>query len=69
VFYQPQFKENKMTKTKEKSENSEMSVSKEYQETAAYYRWIDRGCPPNDDLADWAEIEKELMGKIHSDRF
>jgi hypothetical protein len=46
-----------------------MSVSKEYQEEAAYYRWMDRGCPPHDDLTDWVEIEKELMGKIHSDRF
>jgi len=58
-----------MKKIKEKSENSEMSVSKEYQEEAAYYRWMDRGCPPHDDLTDWVEIEKEFMGKIHSDRF
>jgi hypothetical protein len=59
----------KMAKTKEMSEKFEMSVSKEYQETAAYYRWMDRGCPHNDDLADWMEIEKELAGVIHSDRF
>jgi hypothetical protein len=55
--------------TKAKSVPSEMSVSREYQEVAAYYRWMDRGCPHNDDLTDWVEVEKELAGVIHSDRF
>jgi hypothetical protein len=58
-----------MAKTKEKTAKSEMSVSREYQEVAAYYRWMDRGCPLNDDLTDWMEIEKELAGMKHSDRF
>ena len=58
-----------MAKTKEKTAKSGMSVSKKYQQEAAYYRWMDRGCPPNDDLTDWVEIEKELMGKIHTDLF
>jgi len=58
-----------MAKAKEKITKSGTSVSKEHQEVAAYYRWMDRGCPPNDDLADWMEMEKELAGVIHSDRF
>jgi hypothetical protein len=69
VFYQLKFEERKMAKTKEKIAQSDVKVSKENLEVAAYYRWMDRGCPHNDDLADWMEIEKGLAGVIHSDRF
>lgn len=33
---------------------------KEDLEVAAYYHWLNRGCPTNDDLLDWVEAEKEL---------
>ena len=52
-----------MSKTKEKEAvvKSEVKVSKEKMEVAAYYHWQNRGCPNNDELCDWAEAEKELV--------
>ena len=50
-----------MVRTKEKEAASKMGheVSREQLEIAAYYHWINRGCPVNDDLTDWLEAEKE----------
>jgi hypothetical protein len=50
-----------MAKPKEKGskEKPKSEVSKEGMEVAAYYRWLNRGCPANDDLSDWVEAEKE----------
>ncbi len=33
-------------------------VSKKDIEVAAYFHWLERGCPFNDDLTDWVEAEK-----------
>lgn len=41
------------------------AATKEELEVAAYYHWIGRGCPPNDDLTDWVEVEKELVKPAH----
>jgi hypothetical protein len=30
-------------------------------EIAAYYHWLDRGCPIGDDLTDWFEAERNLV--------
>ncbi|MBN1868876.1 DUF2934 domain-containing protein [Candidatus Sumerlaeota bacterium] len=27
---------------------------------AAYYRWLERGCPQGDDHSDWFEAEKRI---------
>jgi hypothetical protein len=32
-------------------------------EMAAYYRWLNRGCPVGDDMNDWVEAEKDVKGK------
>ena len=37
---------------------------KENLEKAAYYNWLDRGCPLNDGLCDWVKMEKDLVGKF-----
>ncbi len=49
-------------KEKEASEKSEKGVSRESLEVAAYYHWQNRGCPNNDEMCDWVEAEKELVG-------
>ena len=53
-----------MAKTKEKDAvvKSEKEVSQEKLEVAAYYHWQNRGCPNNDEMCDWVEAEKELVG-------
>ena len=35
-------------------------VSKESIETAAYYQWLERGCPNDSSMQDWLEAEKKL---------
>jgi len=39
-------------------------VNHENLEVAAYYHWLNRGCPAHDDLTDWVEVEQEF--KVHS---
>lgn len=31
---------------------------------AAYYRWLERGAPPGDDLRDWYEVENRWRDNI-----
>ncbi len=50
------------TNDKEATKKSEKDVSKDNLEVAAYYHWQQRGCPNNDELCDWVEAEKELVG-------
>ena len=50
------------TKVKEEAVKAEKEVAKETLEVAAYYHWLNRGCPSNDELCDWVEAEKELAG-------
>ena len=55
-----------MMKLKEKKSKpmvEEIPVAKEQLELEAYYHWLDRGCPENDALADWVEVEKKWVGK------
>lgn len=35
-------------------------MTNEHVETAAYYKWQNRGCPHNDSLSDWVNAHKEL---------
>jgi hypothetical protein len=55
--------ENQMLKAKEKqtSVKPKKGIPKEELEVAAYYHWQQRGCPLNDDLTDWAEVEREWL--------
>jgi hypothetical protein len=47
------------TMEKEASAKPKKEIPKQYLEVAAYYHWQQRGCPLNDDLADWLAVEKE----------
>lgn len=51
-----------MVKTLEKKalSGSVKPLSKDELEVAAYFHWLNRGCPSNDSLADWIEVEKEF---------
>jgi hypothetical protein len=57
-----------MAKTKEKpaTANQTNEVFQNNLEVAAYYHWINRGCPENDSLTDWVEVEKDQAVKSHS---
>ena len=37
-------------------------VPREMLEEAAYFHWVERGRPLNDELNDWIEVEKEIGG-------
>lgn len=37
---------------------------KEAQRMAAYYRWLERGAPPNDDWNDWFDVENRWRDNI-----
>jgi len=57
-----------MVMTKEKKvKKSEQEVSRESLEVAAYYHWLNRGCPQDDSLTDWLEAEKELSETSNMD--
>ena len=49
-----------MARKKEKAVASENRVSQEDLQIAAYYRWLNQGCPSNNDLSDWLQAEKEM---------
>jgi hypothetical protein len=51
-----------MTKVKEKQQpaKSKEEVSAENIALAAYYHWLERGCPSDDPLTDWLEVEKKF---------
>lgn len=42
---------------KGKITKSEEKPAKENLEVAAYYHWLNRGCPHGDSLTDWVEVE------------
>ena len=46
-------KEKEVLKPKEKD-------FKESLELAAYFHWLERGCPMDDALTDWVEVEKKF---------
>ncbi len=39
----------------------ESFLTQEHLETAAYYKWLYRGCPTNDALGNWVDARKELI--------
>jgi hypothetical protein len=51
-----------MVKTieKPKSVKTKEPVAREELEVAAYYHWLERGCPKDDALTDWVEAEEKL---------
>lgn len=51
-----------MVKTiaKPKTAKAKEEVSREELEVAAYYHWLNRGCPNDDPLTDWVEAEEKL---------
>lgn len=51
------------TITKPKTAKVKESISREELEVAAYYHWLNRGCPHDDSLTDWVEVETELNHK------
>lgn len=51
------------TITKPKTAKAKETVSQEELEVAAYYHWMNRGCPKDDSLTDWVEVETELNHK------
>ncbi|HEV2355630.1 MAG TPA: DUF2934 domain-containing protein, partial [Puia sp.] len=66
---QSQLREGKeMVKTiaKPKTAKAKETVSREELEVAAYYHWLNRGCPTDDSLTDWIEVEAELNHKAGS---
>jgi len=50
-----------MAKAAKKATEAELKkpASKEELEQAAYFNWLNRGCPCNDELTDWLEAEKK----------
>jgi hypothetical protein len=55
-----------MNKVKESTAKLELEKGslKENMREAAYYNWLNRGCPPNDELCDWVKMENDLVGKF-----
>ncbi len=47
-------------KEKESAAKFKMEVTEENVELAAYYHWLERGCPSDDPLTDWLEVEKKF---------
>ncbi|GEM_PF-2272224 len=37
-------------------------------EMAAYFHWLGRGCPSDDALTDWIEVEKKWGGESVSNK-
>ena len=46
------------TKEKEKKQHAE-ETTHESMEVAAYFHWLERGCPMGDELTDWVEVERK----------
>ena len=59
-----QAREEFMAKTKENETVVKIKrlIPKENLEVAAYYHWLNRGCPKGGELSDWVEAKKELAG-------
>jgi len=45
---------------KEKTSKGEEKANPENLEVAAYYHWLNRGCPHGDSLTDWVEVEIQM---------
>jgi hypothetical protein len=50
-----------MSEESDKEIPEESVVTNEHIQTAAYYKWQNRGCPHGDSLADWVDAHKELI--------
>ena len=50
-----------MTEEQDREVPVEDFVTDERIAQTAYYKWLQRGCPPNDALTDWVEAHKELV--------
>lgn len=50
-------------KEREKAAKAAKKISQEELERAAYFHWLNRGCPSGDSLSDWFEVEKEFAPK------
>jgi len=60
-----------MLKTKERGaapKAAKKEIPKDQLEVAAYYHWLERGCPVGDDLTDWVEVENQIKGGSAEDR-
>lgn len=51
-------KDSKDIKTSVKKPTSQQELEK-----AAYYQWLNRGCPIGDPMTDWKKAEKDLGKK------
>lgn len=49
------------TKEKESQKSHQEETNHESLEKAAYYHWMERGCPMGDDLTDWVEVERKYV--------
>lgn len=47
------------TEEKEPKKQSDSKMPHQSLEIAAYFHWLERGCPIGDDLTDWVEVEKK----------
>lgn len=57
-----------MPKLKERPVVAPMKeLSQKEREEAAYYRWLERGCPEGDALTDWLEVQKEFPAEEEED--
>jgi hypothetical protein len=50
-----------MSEERDREIPEESFVTREHLETAAYYKWLYRGCPHGDPLTDWVDAHKELI--------
>jgi hypothetical protein len=46
-------------KEKEAPKQHQEESTHESLEVAAYFNWLERGCPMGDDLTDWVEVERK----------
>jgi len=52
-------KEGKVAVKIAKAIEPERKMTKEDLEVAAYFHWLGRGCPSDDLMTDWSEVEKK----------
>ncbi len=45
--------------SKQQPKEAAGEMTHENMEVAAYYHWLERGCPIGDELTDWVEAEKK----------
>lgn len=49
----------KLKEPKKTVRTEETHITQEQMELDAYYHWLERGCPSDDPLTDWVEVEKK----------